>query len=347
MNKIYERFAGLFIDSEGGVELLKKHRNVIRTFFWLFAFAGIATILVFVIDVAFGLSGESAAPSAIGSALSTKKPLGELLGPFGDFFGGVLNPIFTFLTFFGVIVTIVMQRVELSHTKDENTRNAAAQTVRAVENTVFNLIELHHKIIDGLVFSRSMIPQPQMDVIRRNSGQPPLPDVITSGRAVFGEVIIGLTNLSSTAEIVAAYKSLQNRNNGVMGHYFRNLYQALRIIDDHHEPILPLEIQQRYANIFRAQLSSAELAILFLNCLDGMVDHGEFKRLLIKYRFLEHIPLERKGTNYSYSGNGRTIASPEMISQYVMDSGDRAGLPSERISAFGRNPEVLDLVKSV
>ncbi|UUM70748.1 hypothetical protein [Aeromonas veronii] len=46
------------------------------------------------------------------------------LGAFGDFLGGVLNPIFTFMTFFGVIITIVLQKIELKAAREEYTKSA-------------------------------------------------------------------------------------------------------------------------------------------------------------------------------------------------------------------------------
>ncbi|GEP10257.1 hypothetical protein MGN01_21020 [Methylobacterium gnaphalii] len=41
------------------------------------------------------------------------------LGQVGDFFGGVLNPLLTFLTFIGVLATIFLQREELKETREE------------------------------------------------------------------------------------------------------------------------------------------------------------------------------------------------------------------------------------
>jgi hypothetical protein len=35
------------------------------------------------------------------------------MGEWGDFFGGVLNPLLTFLTFMGLLITIILQQQEL------------------------------------------------------------------------------------------------------------------------------------------------------------------------------------------------------------------------------------------
>lgn len=49
----------------------------------------------------------------------------DYMGPFGDFVGGILNPILTFLMFIGVLVTILIQSKELKETRDEIKRQSA------------------------------------------------------------------------------------------------------------------------------------------------------------------------------------------------------------------------------
>lgn len=49
----------------------------------------------------------------------------DYMGPFGDFLGGILNPILTFLMFIGVLVTILIQSKELKETRDEIKRQSA------------------------------------------------------------------------------------------------------------------------------------------------------------------------------------------------------------------------------
>lgn len=44
---------------------------------------------------------------------------GSSYGTFGDFFGGMLNPILTFLTFMGLLMTIILQQKELRLTRSE------------------------------------------------------------------------------------------------------------------------------------------------------------------------------------------------------------------------------------
>jgi hypothetical protein len=90
------------------------------------------------------------------------------LGPWGDFFGGFLNPILTFLTFLGVLFTIGLQKIELNLTRQEMARSADAlenqlkaleKQLQAVEdqsfeNTFFRLLELHNTIINSIDLRR-------------------------------------------------------------------------------------------------------------------------------------------------------------------------------------------------
>jgi uncharacterized membrane protein len=49
------------------------------------------------------------------------------LGSIGDFFGGILNPIFAFLAFLALLTTIVLQASELKATRKELRKSAKAQ----------------------------------------------------------------------------------------------------------------------------------------------------------------------------------------------------------------------------
>jgi len=87
-------------------------------------------------------------------------PVTDKVGIFGDFFGGVLNPILTFFTLFGLIVTIVIQRQELRLARSEYEKTADALGTQAIETTFFNILDLHHKIVDNLKFNLHEIRTP-------------------------------------------------------------------------------------------------------------------------------------------------------------------------------------------
>jgi hypothetical protein len=95
---IYRKFLNLIGRTED-----KTSRNL----FELVQLASGATLVVFLISL-MSLFGESS------------------YGTFGDFFGGILNPILTFLTFLGLLITIVLQKKELALTRQELHTSALA-----------------------------------------------------------------------------------------------------------------------------------------------------------------------------------------------------------------------------
>ncbi|MBU2062488.1 MAG: hypothetical protein KKH44_11655 [Bacteroidetes bacterium] len=74
----------------------------------------------------------------------------EVFGQFGDFIGGVLNPIFSFLTICLLIASLIMQRIELSKVVEE------LELAREVHITSVNMKHyeflLSHLLNDGSEF---------------------------------------------------------------------------------------------------------------------------------------------------------------------------------------------------
>lgn len=94
----------------------------------------------------------------------------EILGPFGDFFGGMLNPILTFCSFMALLMTIILQQRELKLSRKQieisvkelaETRKATEISSEALteqskslkiqnfENTFFNMLTLHNEIVNN------------------------------------------------------------------------------------------------------------------------------------------------------------------------------------------------------
>ena len=322
IKKLYGQFRLLFVDSQNTEASVDQHANLVKPLFWMLIVAGATSLIVFSVDLWFH-------PKTAAS-----------LGTFGDFFGGVLNPIFTFLTFFGLIITIVIQRMELRLAREEYEKTAIALNTQAIENTFFNTLNLHHKIVESLKFDPKIFPDGNHERMLRNAGMDLPVKPTYEGRNVFAGILLELrNNCESTADLHRRYKFIQSEHNHILGHYFRNLYQALKAVDNYPSEMLSSEQKQKYAGILRAQLSSSELALLFLNCLDGMVDEGQFKNLLVRYRMLEHLPLSMRGNLYFLAGSKISISDEETIRQYTKESDVsllKTVVPKSR-GAFGRN----------
>lgn len=310
-------FNDLFVDS-------KDNNKLEKTLFWILVIATIMIVVVFSYNVYVFDEGK--------------------FGEFGDFFGGLLNPIFTFLTLFGLIVTIVIQRQELRLARREYEKTASALNMQAIEVTFFNIIDLHHKITDDLALDLSEIKdsnveEKMLDLI--NVWLKIQKKTKFSGRPVFSEILTFLSHGNASAsEVKNRYSLIQNQNNHILGHYFRNLYQALKLIDGYEKSIVSDSDKRKYASILRAQLSSKELAILFVNCLENVSDQGQFKNLLIEYAMLEHLPI-KKIDEENYQLSGTIMVNKEMLSQYKNKIDfNKLDFNKYYFGAFGKNTDI-------
>jgi hypothetical protein len=229
-------------------------------------------------------------------------------GTFGDMFGGI-NALFSGLAFAGLIYTILLQREELElqrnelkETKDEfKTQNKTLKRQR-FENTFFNLLDLHHKIIDGIDKDEKI--RVAGGGIRDSKYQV----VSVRGRDVFRKEYYWLVELFRSNEVednpktfndiyLKKYEDVQTD----FGHYFRNLYRILKFIDStdfyplensENKDIRNNEIRYSYTSILRAQLSDYEILWLFYNCL-SLNGKDRFKGLVEKYCIFKNIPSDK------------------------------------------------------
>lgn len=123
-----------------------------KNLYFLFKFASVAVLAILVL--------------ALSSIVIEKNPT---FGAFGDFFGGLLNPILTFLMFMGLLITIILQQKELSLTRKEYEKSANAldaarieaekQTAILLNNSkktdIYNFLNSSKNELDNLLFSKS------------------------------------------------------------------------------------------------------------------------------------------------------------------------------------------------
>jgi len=271
---------------------------------------------------------------------------GGFLGTFGDFFGGVLNPILTFGTLIALAITVLMQRVQLKEARSEAKRSGVREQTLAFETTFFNMLNLHAENARHLTFDSAYISAADLTKhslwrrVVRLTVRPPKATAPAQGRAVFAEVLRSTAQDDTQIEPqLEAYRTLQIEHNGVLGHYFRHLYQILDHIDRFKIDGLQVDFntRKRYSNILRAQLSSHELAVLLLNCVELMVDDGAFNEKIVRYQLLEHLPVYETGDG-ELRAQGIDPNSEEIFFQYFGVSGEP--LPKWTSGAFGNNPAV-------
>ncbi|WP_052414721.1 putative phage abortive infection protein [Paenibacillus sp. FSL R5-0345] len=88
---------------------------------------------------------------------------------------------------------------------------------------------------------------------------------------------------------VAAFEMIYNEYESQIGHYFRNLYRIVKLIQDekfHENELENNKEKRKYRGILRAQLSSYELLVLFYNLVYSSKGKG-FKELLTNTNFFD------------------------------------------------------------
>ena len=230
------------------------------------------------------------------------------LGSFGDFFGGVLNPIFAFLAFLALLTTIVLQASELKATRKELKKSAKAQKeqseslklqneatkLQIFENTLFKLFDVfnlakntvnidisNYSITDSSKIANGKVNNNYDEEINYAINENKLfkHGTFTSNEALAIYSYIVKKNYINNYD---NFNDKYERNTGV---YFGQIYQTLKFIDDSN-----IGNKQRYVNIFRAQFTKDELEFLFYHCL-GTIGKRKFKNLVENYEFFEHIIL--------------------------------------------------------
>lgn len=233
---------------------------------------------------------------------------GTTRGTFGDMFGSI-NALFSGLALAGIILTILMQRQELQLQRDElkETRNEfitqnETLKVQRFENTFFNLLNLHHQIVNSIDYSYYKTKEKTRGMGGLRFGEVKPEDkerVEIKGRDFFKHHFDGLSGVIK--ETPEKYEELYLKYYHVLqtdlGHYFRNLYRIIKFVDqtdfsyqkDAIDDKQQFQLKYQYTSMIRAQLSDYELLWIFYN---GICEYGEekFKPLIEKYSLLKNIP---------------------------------------------------------
>jgi len=209
-------------------------------------------------------------------------------GSFGDFFGGMLNPILTFLTFMGLLITIILQQKELRLTRSEIKTSSKALSEQSItlekqrfENTFFSLLAQHNQLLGTICEDN--------------------PKRWSNGKSDLMHVYENCMKFNTLKE---AKIELQKKSY-LIGHYCRTLYQLLKLIATKHpgskigldwseELILSVTVSNEekfYSNLVRSGLNYHVTQLLAVNCYSDDDSFLKFKNLIIRYQFLEHMPL--------------------------------------------------------
>ncbi len=240
----------------------------------------------------------------------------NLASQFGDFFGGFVGTIFSILSVFLLIYTILHQNKESKKT--------------ALETNFFRMIDYHNQNVNQLKI-------PHLDSTRR--------DDFSEGRRAFVQFKIQIHRLfeivrevknekyyqlteEQIADIVyiifyygidgswvsfiesklERYAPISNElasniqakinlnpnlkigrtNQTNLSTYFRNMYNAIKMVDE--SKFLAESEKKELIKIYRAQLSNPELYVLFFNVLSRFGKKWKENKYITTYQLLKNIP---------------------------------------------------------
>lgn len=203
-------------------------------------------------------------------------------GQIGDTIGGIMGP---FVAIAAAILTFLAFWVQFK--ANEQQRKDIA--LERFENNLFQLIQIQEEITNNLSFT-------PIDGADRLYGS------IFHGRQVFKILYNekGFTHSewglksSIIKDGIISYE--EDKDIGVLDHYFRHLYRVFKFIDE--APIFINEKKKKYeyACIMRASLSQYELIMLFYNCLSRN-GREKFKPLIERYAIFNNLRVELLATD--------------------------------------------------
>jgi hypothetical protein len=202
-------------------------------------------------------------------------------GPVGDFFGGILNPVFAFLGLIMLLATLYQSQKELSLTRKEFAKSVEAlddqaktQRQQRFENTFFSLLEQHNKFADAVKATKYEIPWEKASVFSKEKNN--LPEKL---RTAFRKDVDG------------NYIEIKT--------YCTFLYQMLKFIYEKHEDKKDgcvTEEMKFYSNLIRASIDTNLGEIILINALctskDDPWGYRKFRDLITFFNFLEHVKID-------------------------------------------------------
>jgi len=199
-------------------------------------------------------------------------------GEFGDYVGGLINPIFGFITVLILVETLRVQRRDLELSRIEleaSTKALKSQSITLArqnfEDHFFALIEQFNRVREGVTYFT-------------HRGLNAIEVIYEAGlKGIYDDNTDKL--LSPAERATAAYKRVYDDQHDQLAHYFRTLYHVFAFVYDSE---LDDEEQAKYASIARAQLSSWEVNLLLYNCTFGEGKSG-FRQLVEWFGLLKHV----------------------------------------------------------
>lgn len=193
------------------------------------------------------------------------------LGTYGDFLGGVIGTILTF-------VSVIILARTFKQQKKVTEKNLKQQDIQRFNEMFFELLRLYREQVESLSLENK--------------------EVVYKGKEFFDKGKINITNKieeqlndqSDSLEIMVKalelYYDFYKENRSKLSTYYRTLYRIFEIIDK--SKLIEEKEKVGYVKIVRAQLTESELFFIRYN---AMSEYGrKSMQYLKKYRVLNHFP---------------------------------------------------------
>jgi hypothetical protein len=248
---------------------------------------------------------------------------------FGDFVGGIIGSIWSLA---GVILFYValteqrkdiqinrqtletqvdalkqqikefeLQRIELEETRKVFTEQSLTLKNQRFENTFFQLLSLHHELVDKFSFTGGFGSNKRLE--KREVLTQAFKDLdykIKSSNSyqeqdMYGDITI-TPNEPESIEIAEFRLNEVYRDffyddyKQVLSHYFRNIYHVYKFIFTN--KLINHEEKPFYASIVSAQLSSDELFLIFYNAIYNGLGYPNFLFLIKEYDIMQNFDIE-------------------------------------------------------
>lgn len=226
-------------------------------------------------------------------------------GSFGDMFGAV-NALFSGLAFAALIYTVNLQRTELRLQRNELTltraelqgqkEQLAAQNdllrSDAFENNFFQVLRVFSDLVNSIDIQFTDRPS----VVGRDCFN----TFYRYLRSCYNHEKQKAPSADEATLVSRAYAAFYDKYHGDVGHYFRTLYNLVKLVDRS-----DAKDKRFYTNLVRAQLSSQELLLLFYNCQTHLGSE-KFYPLIERYALFKTLPFDKL-----FSSDHQSFCSPE------------------------------------
>jgi hypothetical protein len=192
-----------------------------------------------------------------------------------------------------------LQRVELSETRKVFKEQSETLKIQRFENTFFQLLNLHHELVDKLNFNRTG-PLGQTELLEKrgvlSKAFEDLESRIKQSNYLWETDSFGEESSKFKAPetiIVAENRMIETYRKfyfsdykQILSHYFRNVYHIFKFI--YTSELIEKSKKQFYASLLRAQLSSDELYIILYNSMQQGLGYPNFLFLIKEFDIMQN-----------------------------------------------------------